>query len=379
MTFGVLTLIVACGLVGPLLSGATRLAVPIVVGEIAAGVVVGRTGLREIDTGNATVVFLSDAGFAMLMLVVGTRLPLRDPGLRQAVRRGAIAVTLSFAIAAPAAWALARATPIDHPALFVLLLATSSSAVVMPILQERGLTGGETLLATAWIALADIATIVALPLALDPSRALRIAAGGVAVSAAAVALFVVLRAIRRNPVVEALRADSRNREWALDLRLSLLALFGLSALADAFGTSILIAGFAAGMILALAGEPRRLVQQLLGIAEGFFVPLFFVTLGARLNFRTVVTSRSDVILALVLVCAVVACHLVVAVVMRMPLPAGLLASAQLGLPAGVVSLGLSQGILTPGQGAAVVGSALVTLAVSSAGAVLLERRLRCNT
>ena len=97
MTFGVLTLIVACGLAGPLLAGATRLAVPIVVGEIAAGVVIGRTGFGEINTGDPTIVFLADAGFAMLMFVVGTRLPLRDPGLRRALRGATIATVLSFA------------------------------------------------------------------------------------------------------------------------------------------------------------------------------------------------------------------------------------------------------------------------------------------
>ncbi len=379
MTFGILTLIIACGLAGPLLSGASRLAVPVVVGEIAAGVLIGRTGLREIDTGDPTIVFLSDAGFAMLMFVVGTHLPLRDPGLRQALRRAAVAAALSFAIAVPAGWGLAHATPIKHPALFVLLLAASSSAVVMPILHERGLAGAELLLATAWIALVDIATIVALPVALEPSRALRIAGGGLAVTAAAVAVFAVVHALRGNRAVRALREDSGKRGWALDLRLSLLVLFGLAAIATEFGTSILIAGFAAGMIVALAGEPRRLTQQLVGLAEGFFVPFFFVTLGARLNFRALASSRSDVVLALVLLCAVVACHLAVALVMRMPWPAGLLASAQLGLPAGVVSLGLTAGLLTPGQGAAIVAAAVATLGASSAGAALLARRLPCNT
>ena len=379
MTFGVLTMIVACGLAGPLLSGATRLAVPVVVGKIAAGVIIGRTGFGEIDTSDPTVVFLADAGFAMLMFVVGTRLPLRDPGLRRALRGAAIATALSFAIAVPAGWALAHVTEVGHPALFVLLLAASSSAVVMPILHERGLTGGEMLLATAWIALVDIATIVALPLALEPARALRIAVGGVVVTASAVAIFFVLRPIRRNRAVRALREDSRNREWALDLRLSLFALFGLSALATWFGTSVLIAGFAAGMVVALAGEPRRLAQQLLGIAEGFFVPFFFVALGARLNFRSLASSRSDVVLLLVLVGAIVVCHVAIAVVMRMPWPAGFLASAQLGLPAGVVALGLTEGLITPGQGAAVVASAVVTLGVSSIGAAMLQERLACNT
>jgi Kef-type K+ transport system membrane component KefB len=379
MTFGVLTLIVACGLAGPLLSGASRLAVPVVVGEIAAGVTIGRTGFGEINTNDPTIVFLADAGFAMLMFVVGTHLPLRDPGLRRALRSAAIATVLSFAIAVPGAWALAHVTEIKHPALFVLLLAASSSAVVMPILHERGLSGGEMLLATAWIALVDIATIVALPLALDPSRALRIALGGVVVTAAAVALFAVVHAIRPHRAVRALRRDSGKRGWALDLRLSLLVLFGLSALATRFGTSVLIAGFAAGMIVALAGEPRRLTQQLVGLAEGFFVPFFFVALGARLNFRSLASSRSDVVLAIVLVCAIVVCHVAIAVVMRMPWPAGLLASAQLGLPAGVVALGLTEGLVTPGQGAAVVVSAVVTLGVSSIGAAMLHKRLPCNT
>jgi len=313
------------------------------------------------------------------MFVVGTRLPLRDPGLRRALRGGLIATSLSFAIAVPGAWVLADATPVKHPAVFVLLLAASSSAVVMPILHERGLTGGGMLLAIAWIALVDIATIVALPLALEPSRALRIAVGGVVVSAAAIGIFVVLRAIRRHPAVRTLRADSRNREWALDLRLSLLALFGLSALATWFGTSVLIAGFAAGMVIALAGEPRRLAQQLLGIAEGFFVPFFFVSLGARLNFRSLASSRSEIVLALVLVVMIVASHLATALIMRMPWPAGLLASAQLGLPAGVVALGLTEGLITPGQGAAIVAAAVVTLGVSSIGAAMLSERLACDT
>jgi Kef-type K+ transport system membrane component KefB len=379
MTFGILTLIVACGLAGPLLSGASRLAVPVVVGEIAAGVVIGRTGFSEINTSDPTIVFLSDAGFAMLMFVVGTHLPLRDPGLRRALRSAAIATALSFAIAAPAGWALADVTQIKHPAVFVLLLAASSSAVVMPILQERGLIGGEMLPATAWIALVDIATIVALPLALEPTRALRIAVGGLAVTAAAVGVFAVVHASGRHRVVRALRDDSGKRGWALDLRLSLLVLFGLSALATWFGTSILIAGFAAGMIVALAGEPRRLTQQLVGLAEGFFVPFFFVSLGARLNFRSLASSRSDIALALVLVAAIVVCHLAIAVVMRMPWPAGFLASAQLGLPAGVVALGLTEGLVTPGQGAAVVAAAVVTLGVSSIGAAMLQKRLASNT
>ncbi len=374
MTFGVLTLIAGCGLAGPLLSSATRLALPVVVGEIIAGMVIGRTGFAWLDLADPTLIFLSAVGFAMLMFVVGTRLPLRDARLRQVLGRAVAATVLSFAVAAGVGWLIAWASGIDHPAIFLLLLAASSAAIVMPVLQERGLTSGPMLEVTAWVALVDVATIIAVPLALTPGRAVRIVAGGAVVIAAAIAIHLVVQAARDNAAVAAVRRSSRERRWAFDLRLSLFALFGLAALAERFGTSILVAGFAAGLVVAWAGEPERLSGQLLGIAEGFFVPLFFVTLGAQLNFRSLGSSHRDAALAAGLAGSIIACHLLVAVVMRMPWPSGLLASAQLGLPAAVVSLGLAGHLISAGQAAAIVLAALISLGACSLGAALLARR-----
>ena len=373
MTFGILTLIVACGLVGPLLASATRLAVPVVVGEIAAGVLLGRTGFQEIHPDDPTLTFLSAMGFAMLMFIVGTRLPLRDRGLRQAVGTGAIATAISFAVAIPAAWLIADLSDIPHVPMFVVLLATSSAAVVMPIVGERNLIGGPLLAVLAWITLTDIVSIVGLPLALEPDGALKAGLGAIAVSAAATLAFVALRGFRHSRTGHALRKGSKTRGWALDLRISLLVLFGLSALAVKVSTSILVAGFAAGVAVALAGEPKRLARQMVGLAEGFFVPLFFVTLGARLDVRALATSSSDLALAGMLIVGVVACHVLVARVLRMPNGSGLLASAQLGLPAGVVTLGLASHAVDAAQAAAIVLAALASLVISSIGAAVLAR------
>jgi Kef-type K+ transport system membrane component KefB len=166
---------------------------------------------------------------------------------------------------------------------------------------------------------------------------------------------------------------SRRHGWALDLRISLVALFGLSWLALKFGTSVLVAGFSAGAVVALVGEPKRLVQQLLGLAEGFFVPLFFVSLGARLDVRQLAQSRSDLWLMAALAGTAIACHLIAAAAVRLPPGAGLLASAQLGVPAALASLGLATGDLDSGQAAAVVAAALLSLAASAAGAAMLTR------
>lgn len=91
MSLGNLALIVAAGLAGPLLAAGRRAFVPVVVGEIVAGIILGRSGLDVIRTDNATVSFLAEAGFAMLTLTVGMHLPLRDRRLRRALGRGALA------------------------------------------------------------------------------------------------------------------------------------------------------------------------------------------------------------------------------------------------------------------------------------------------
>ena len=134
MTFGLLALITTAGLAGPLLAALPRLGLPLVVGEIAAGVLLGRTGLGWIDAGEPTTVFLSEVGFAMLMFVVGSRLPLRDPGLRKSVRPAALAALLTLAFAVPAGFALALVGP-DRPLVLAVVVATSSAAVALPILQ----------------------------------------------------------------------------------------------------------------------------------------------------------------------------------------------------------------------------------------------------
>ena len=94
MSFGTLALICLCGLAGPLLSSAGGGAIPVVVGELAVGVLIGRTGFQAIDPGNTTLNFLYEIGFAMLMFVAGMSVPLREPGLAQSIGRGARAAAL---------------------------------------------------------------------------------------------------------------------------------------------------------------------------------------------------------------------------------------------------------------------------------------------
>ena len=158
MTFGTLALIVAVGLLGPLLTLLpARYAPPIVVGEIAAGVVVGRTGTETLDPNQPTLVFLAAIGFALLMFIVGTHIPIRDPRLRLAGKRGVTAAAVTAVLAALVAPLLARATGFHRTSVIGVLVAATSAAIVLPIVQSEPAT--DALLVTlTWVTILDVAT-----------------------------------------------------------------------------------------------------------------------------------------------------------------------------------------------------------------------------
>ena len=122
-----------------------------------------------------------------------------------------------------------------------------------------------------------------------------------------------------------------------------------------------------------AGRARRVADELIGIGEGFFIPLFFVTLGARLDIRTLrPIPRPTSGLFVLLTIAAVVVPVLAARTVRLRTPYGMLAATKMGVPAAVATIGLDTGVLRPGQGAAIVGSAAVSVLVAAIGANLVH-------
>jgi Kef-type K+ transport system membrane component KefB len=379
MSFGVLSLIALAGLAGPLLGGSGRLLVPAVVGELLAGLLLGRSGFAWLNPDQPTTAFLSEIGFAMVMLAAGMHVPLRHTALLTRARRGALAAITTGILAIAAGQLAARITHVSHPSLYAVVLASGSAAVLVPCLEEFGLlANGDALVVAAQVAIADIASIIAVPLVLRPGRAADAALGILLVTLAALAVFLGLHQLRGREWVRRLRRRSKQREWALDLRLSLLVLFVLCWITVRTGASILIAGFAVGLIVAATGGPKRLSRQVTGVAQGFFIPLFFVVLGAKIDVGALVHQRSLIELTLLLVFLNGAIHAAAALATRQSLAAGLAATAQLGVPAAVVSLGLQEGVISPGTGAALMAAGLASIAISTCGVALLARQTRTH-
>jgi Kef-type K+ transport system membrane component KefB len=214
------------------------------------------------------------------------------------------------------------------------------------------------------VAIADAACIVALPLAVDPRHAGRAALGAVAVLAAAATLFVVLRYLERSGIRRRVHRVSQDRKFALELRTNLVILFTLAALATRTHVSIMLAGFSFGLAVAAVGQPRRLARQLFAVTEGFFGPLFFVWLGASLDLRELSRHPSLIGLGLALGAGAVTTHAAMRLTGQ-PMAIAALTSAQLGVPVAAATIGSQLGLLKPGEPAALLLGALVTIAVAA--------------
>lgn len=376
MSFEILLVIVLAGLGGPLLAVVSGRFVPVVIGELLAGILVGPQVLGAVDPVNGTLTFLAEIGFAMLMLTVGMHLPLRDRRLARALRGGALLAGIVAVLAVPGGLLAAAIAGTGHVAVYAALLASGSAAVLLPALQEAEVAGATAMTVMAQVTIADVLTILSVPIVLEPRRVGHAVLGTALVAAVALLGLGAARALRGRRWPHAVRHLSKRRHWALDLRLSLLVLFLLAWLAQKGGTSILIAGFGAGVMVAVIGGPRRLSTQMRGVADGFFVPLYFVVLGARLDLGGLVGHPAMLALAGALAGLNVAIHLLAVVLARRPPAAGLAASAQLGVPAAIASLGLAAHVLSASVATAIVVAALVSLAVCTVGVERLVRRER---
>ncbi len=373
MTIATLALIVGVALAGPVLSWSDRLRIPVVVGELAAGVVIGRTGFRLVDATTPTFVFLADIGFALVMFVAGSHVPIRDHALRAGSRLvllRLVAVGVAAALLGPLVSAVFGT---GHAALYAVLFASSSAAIILPVRDSLKLQGPPVLQLLPQVAVADAACIVALPLAIAPAHAGRAAAEAVAVLGAAFVAFALLWHSERRGWRRALHRKSERRTFALELRISLLILLALAAFAQRLHVTIMLAGFSFGLAVAAVGEPRRLTRQLFALTEGLFGPVFFVWLGASLDLRELREHPSMIVLGVTLAAAAVLAH-AVTVVTQQPLPLAALAAAQLGVPVAAATLGQQLHLLRPGEPAALLLGALLTVAIASvAGRVAATR------
>jgi glutathione-regulated potassium-efflux system ancillary protein KefC len=269
---------------------AKRLGLGSVLGYLIAGAAIGPYGFR-IVTDSADILKVSEFGVVMLLFVIGLELnPKRLWDMRAKILGlGPLQVVLSalavLALLVTWGWEWRPATVAG------VGFAMSSTAIVLQILAERGVSGtpaGKD--AFSVLLFQDLAVIPLL--ALLPLLGTTVATGGEASGAAfspamkallAVGVVVALVVASRTVVRPLFRLIAQTRMREMFAATSLLIVVGIALLMEVIGLSMALGTFLAGVVLA-DSEYRHELESNIDPFKGLLLGLFFTSVGSSMDF-----------------------------------------------------------------------------------------------
>jgi Kef-type K+ transport system membrane component KefB len=355
--------------------------VPVVVGEIVAGVIIGHSGLNLVGS-NPTLEVMSDIGLAFLMFLAGMEIDfakLFPPREKDQPNPGPNLPGLAFVVylftlilAIPGGFLLTRLGLEGDPFLLAFVLSATSLGVLLPVLKERGLLqqpGGQLVFLTAL--LADFVTVLLLTvyiITLDRGLDPEIFSLGL--------LFVVFFAayrfglgITRIPGVRNLVEELSQATVQLKVRGAIAILMAFVVLAEFLGAELILGAFLAGMVISLIRAPQDddLVHKLEAFGFGFFIPVFFIMAGVELDLRALFESPASLALLPVLFIVALVVKVGPALLFRRVISwretfaGALLLNTHLSLEIAVAVIGLRLGLFSPATNAAVIVFAILTV------------------
>ncbi len=387
-SFVPLLVVVGLAFMAPLITSRIRgIQIPTVVGEIVAGMVVGQSGLRLVDH-DPTLEILSQLGFAYLMFLSGLEVDFNAimprPGLWQGswkerlanpLSLGGLTFVLTLSVALVAAGGLHWLDAADDPWLMTLILSTTSLGLVVPVLKERNLTSklyGQSLLVAAVVA--DFATMLLV------SVYVVLHTHGLTLDVLLVLIlfgtfgtvYRIARLARRRIPGSKLMEGLAQATTHIDVRGAFAIGLAFIALAENLGVEMILGAFLGGSLISLLSErgASDLHHRLDVIGYAFFIPIFFVMVGARFDLASVLGSpRTILLLPLILVLAY-GIKFLSALVFRVSsswretLAAGALLSSRLSLIIAVAAIGLKLESIDEATNAAIVLVAILTSTLS---------------
>ena len=284
---------------------AQRLKLPGVVGEIAAGVLIGPFAFNWLgSTELPTLEIFAELGAVFLLFAVGleTRLgDLKKVG-KVSASVGVLGVILPFVAAVVLAEILRF--PLNKALFFGAAFVATSAGITARVLQELQTINhraSQVILGAAVID--DILAMLLLGVvtSLQSGKVDWISIGFVLVQAVGFIVLVAFvggRLIRKSPDFLDLPLNPNST-----LALSITICLGLAFLSVKIGLAAIIGAFLAGMILA-ESKHRKVVERHVVSINEFIVPFFFVITGAHVNLKAFASPQAIGFVVLVTVLAI---------------------------------------------------------------------------
>ncbi|OPX72398.1 MAG: glutathione-regulated potassium-efflux system protein KefB [Methanoregulaceae archaeon PtaU1.Bin059] len=273
----ILLLLVAAKGLGELLE---RAGYPSIIGEIGAGALLGPAVLNIVRP-EATIEVFADVGLITLLFMSGAQLNLRT--FARSGRAGFWIACAGVAIPLAAGAALGFASGFDLiSSLFIgiALSITSIGISVRTLIDLRQLKSDIGLLVVSASVIDDVIGIILLGMLTSLTMGEGYGQGMIITLLLAILFFAVLLTIGRRVIVWAFRASHRAHIHEMPYSVALICGLLCALAGDAAGLHYAIGAFLAGLILGDSiRSDRSLYDNLSDLAFGFFVTLFFASIG----------------------------------------------------------------------------------------------------
>jgi monovalent cation:H+ antiporter-2, CPA2 family len=376
---------IAAGLGLALIMGfiAARLKLPVLVGYLIAGIIIGPATpgfVADVELSSQ----LAEIGVMLLMFGVGLHFSLEDLlavrriALPGAVAQITVATALGMFVSSLWGWSLAAGI------VFGLALSVASTVVLLKALESRGvLDSVNGRIAIGWLLVEDLVTV--LVLVLLPAMALWL---GGTVNAAAepagdrslwttlaltigqVSVFVVLMlVVGRRLFPWLLWQIARTGSRELFTLCIVAAAVGIAyGSAELFGVSFALGAFFAGMVMRESPLSYRAAEESLPLRDAFSV-LFFVSVGMLFEPAVLISEPLHVVIVLaIIIFGKSLAALAIVLLFRYPLNTALTVSASLAQIGEfsfiLANFGVSLGVLPAEGQSLILAGAIISIAVN---------------
>jgi Kef-type K+ transport system membrane component KefB len=267
---------------------AERLGQPAVLGELVGGVAIGVSGLRLVDPHEATIHLLSELGVILLLFVIGL-----ETDLRKLMQVGGSATAVAVVgVALPLLGGFAFGELLGMSSIVSLFLGASLTAtsvgITARVLSDLGhLKDDASQIILGAAVVDDIIGLVLLTIVgtlAEGGELTVLGVGKIVLIAFGFVLLAIVIGSKLAPML--IRAIDRIHVARGLFFASIVFAFALAYIAQRVGSAIIIGSFAAGLVLARTHRGKEIAREVHDVSQ-FFVPIFFVAVGAAIDFRTI--------------------------------------------------------------------------------------------
>ncbi|MCH8904382.1 MAG: monovalent cation:proton antiporter family protein [Bacteroidetes bacterium] len=385
--FAIFLVIALAWLVPMAISMIRVIKIPAVVFEMIVGFIIGRNVLNWLPQ-ESYMEFLGLTGFIFLMFLSGLECDVNHiintlPRRKLTVSRffsnpllvGIALFVGTLSLAYTGAYLLSSLVPIHNIWFFALIISTSSIGVILPVLKERAeISGRYGQMIVLGAVVADIISIILFT----------ITASGIKHGFDYKVFLILLlflafyisyyagRWLMRISFFKRVLYQLSHAAAQIKVRGTMALIFAFLVISQMVDAEVIIGAFLAGLLLSIFMPKERsiLLVKLDGMGYGFFIPIFFIMVGANLDLSALQEFDNSFMFLGALLVTLYAVKIIPALLwtrlfgLRKAISAGFLISSRLSLIIAASQIGLKLNIIDPATNAAFIIMAVVTCLLS---------------